>query len=672
MSVVAVVRLLPMRGGARRRAAARPGVPRVRRRRTGGCAMRNLAGGVSGAQPTRECRAIARRMFAHFGRLLMVLLKFSTMTPARDAARASSSRARSACAPRTRSGAACCSSPGTSGSGRSTRWCTRWRCSRWRCWRGRSTTRCCTTCSSRCGRTTGNSVIYRRGAIRRVLRALEANQAVAVLIDQHIQTADAVYVDFFNRPAATTSALAALALRTGAPVVPVFALPLPGGRFRMVYEHAGRAAAGRRSGRHPRVHAALHRRARDVRAPLSGAVAVDAPPLARRRAEGRAGARHVSDRERRRAARVTARRTPAAAVARLVDPRAELAGRRGDGAAGDGARCARAFPTRTLAVAARRRRSRRSSAKRPTPAQDERARRRRSAAARRRALRGRRGSTPSLLLPNSFRRRGRRGGPASPSGGATRPASGGWLLTRAVARPRGARASVRRTTSSSCAALGSRARRCAAARRRRAGDASRARTALLREHRRRDRRDRCVGFAPGAAYGHAKRWPPRARGRGRSSRLSRERGARCVLVGAAGDRDAGREIESSLPPDVRRRSNLIGRTDLRAAGRRAAPVRRVRVERFRRHAPGGRRSACRSTAIFGPTDERVDRADRRSRRARAPGVLPPLHAARLPDRSPLHEGHHRRRGRRRQRRRGSARRAARMRPRACSWIATAR
>ncbi len=87
-------------------------------------------------------------------------------------------------------------------------------------------------------RRTGNSVIYRRGAIRRVLRALTDNQAVAILIDQHIQSSDAVYVDFFNRPAATTSALAALALRTGAPVVPVFALPQPGGRFRMVYEHA--------------------------------------------------------------------------------------------------------------------------------------------------------------------------------------------------------------------------------------------------------------------------------------------------------------------------------------------------------------------------------------------------------------------------------------------------
>src|SRR5437763_17177587 len=58
-----------------------------------------------------------------------------------------------------------------------------------------------------------------------------------VLIDQHIQSRDAIYVDFFNRPAATTSAVAALALRTGARVVPLFALPLGGGRYRMVYEH---------------------------------------------------------------------------------------------------------------------------------------------------------------------------------------------------------------------------------------------------------------------------------------------------------------------------------------------------------------------------------------------------------------------------------------------------
>jgi Kdo2-lipid IVA lauroyltransferase/acyltransferase len=83
---------------------------------------------------------------------------------------------------------------------------------------------------------TGNSVIYRQRAIRKVLRELQGNRGIAILIDQHLHTPDAVYVDFFRRPAATTSALAALALRTGAPVIPVFALPLPHGRYRLIYE----------------------------------------------------------------------------------------------------------------------------------------------------------------------------------------------------------------------------------------------------------------------------------------------------------------------------------------------------------------------------------------------------------------------------------------------------
>jgi KDO2-lipid IV(A) lauroyltransferase len=84
---------------------------------------------------------------------------------------------------------------------------------------------------------TGNSVIYRQGAVRRVLKTLAAGGGVAMLIDQHMHSSDAIWVDFFQRPAATTSTLAALALRTGAPVVPVFALPVAGGRYRMIYEH---------------------------------------------------------------------------------------------------------------------------------------------------------------------------------------------------------------------------------------------------------------------------------------------------------------------------------------------------------------------------------------------------------------------------------------------------
>lgn len=83
---------------------------------------------------------------------------------------------------------------------------------------------------------TGNAVIDRKGGLRRILRALNANEGVAILIDQHILTTDAVRVDFLGRPAATTSAVAAFALKTGAPIIPVFALPLNDGRYRLIYE----------------------------------------------------------------------------------------------------------------------------------------------------------------------------------------------------------------------------------------------------------------------------------------------------------------------------------------------------------------------------------------------------------------------------------------------------
>jgi len=83
----------------------------------------------------------------------------------------------------------------------------------------------------------GNPVVYRRGAVRKALRLLAEGRGVGVLIDQHMTSPDAIYVDFFGRPAATTSTLAALAMRTGAPVIPLFAFPLPGGRYRMIYEH---------------------------------------------------------------------------------------------------------------------------------------------------------------------------------------------------------------------------------------------------------------------------------------------------------------------------------------------------------------------------------------------------------------------------------------------------
>jgi KDO2-lipid IV(A) lauroyltransferase len=235
MSVVTLVRFLPMRavlalGTWLGRAFYTFDGPHRR------LALRNLQRAFP-LRSVEECRAIARDMFSHFGRLLMVLLKFSTMTPAqmmRCVEFDGQERVESA---------------HTQGKG------VLLFTGHFGFWEINALVHALAiqpmsvlarpldnpllhNLLERVRTRTGNSVIYRRGAIRRVLRALEANQAVAVLIDQHIQTSDAVYVDFFNRPAATTSALAALAMRTGAPVVPVFALPLPGGRFRMVYEHA--------------------------------------------------------------------------------------------------------------------------------------------------------------------------------------------------------------------------------------------------------------------------------------------------------------------------------------------------------------------------------------------------------------------------------------------------
>ena len=204
-------------------------------------AHRRLAiGNLSVAFPFRnaaECRTIARGMFAHFGRLLAVLLKFGTMTPGEMLAAVEfvgEDRVVQAHA----QGRGVLLFTGHFGFWEINALVHALRIQPMAVLARPLDNPLLHDLLETVRRSTGNSVIYRRGAIRRVLRALGSNQAVAILIDQHIASADAVYVDFFNRPAATTSAVAALALRTGAPVIPVFALPVSGGRFRMVYEHA--------------------------------------------------------------------------------------------------------------------------------------------------------------------------------------------------------------------------------------------------------------------------------------------------------------------------------------------------------------------------------------------------------------------------------------------------
>jgi KDO2-lipid IV(A) lauroyltransferase len=81
----------------------------------------------------------------------------------------------------------------------------------------------------------GNRVIGKRSAVRHALRAVADGLGVAIVIDQNVRSGARVFVDFFGRTASTTPTLALLALKTGAPIVPVFSLPGPGGSYRIVY-----------------------------------------------------------------------------------------------------------------------------------------------------------------------------------------------------------------------------------------------------------------------------------------------------------------------------------------------------------------------------------------------------------------------------------------------------
>jgi KDO2-lipid IV(A) lauroyltransferase len=58
---------------------------------------------------------------------------------------------------------------------------------------------------------------------------------VAIVIDQNVRGEDGIFVDFFGTSASTTPALATLAIKTEAPIVPVFGIPLPDGRYRIRY-----------------------------------------------------------------------------------------------------------------------------------------------------------------------------------------------------------------------------------------------------------------------------------------------------------------------------------------------------------------------------------------------------------------------------------------------------
>jgi len=71
-------------------------------------------------------------------------------------------------------------------------------------------------------RGTGLEVVSTEKASRKVTQLLSQNRMVGILIDQRAKRSEGIWVDFFGKKAPSTPALAVLAMRTGAPVLPIF------------------------------------------------------------------------------------------------------------------------------------------------------------------------------------------------------------------------------------------------------------------------------------------------------------------------------------------------------------------------------------------------------------------------------------------------------------------
>ena len=70
----------------------------------------------------------------------------------------------------------------------------------------------------------GNRVLDRRGFIRPLLQMLKENEAAGILVDQNVLLNEGIFVPFFGVPACVDATFAKLAARTGATVIPGFAV----------------------------------------------------------------------------------------------------------------------------------------------------------------------------------------------------------------------------------------------------------------------------------------------------------------------------------------------------------------------------------------------------------------------------------------------------------------
>jgi len=79
----------------------------------------------------------------------------------------------------------------------------------------------------------GMNIILHRQAVKESLRVLKKREVIGILTDQNLYTGG-IFVDFFGRPAATTTLPALLHFRTGAPVILFYSMR-ENGKIKLVY-----------------------------------------------------------------------------------------------------------------------------------------------------------------------------------------------------------------------------------------------------------------------------------------------------------------------------------------------------------------------------------------------------------------------------------------------------
>lgn len=80
----------------------------------------------------------------------------------------------------------------------------------------------------------GLEIIPPKNATPKVIEALSQNKVVGILFDQRGKRSKGIWADFFGRKVPTTPGLAVMALRSGAPVLPVFMIRIGFQKHRLI------------------------------------------------------------------------------------------------------------------------------------------------------------------------------------------------------------------------------------------------------------------------------------------------------------------------------------------------------------------------------------------------------------------------------------------------------